>query len=298
MARKGGTHRFRSVLFTPGNSSRHLKKSFGLGADVVVLDLEDAVAVGEKIAARAVVVEALSMPRECAAYVRVNSPRTDWCFGDLLSVVGPEIEGIVLPKVESAAQLHALDWFLTQLERERELRHGAVDLLPLIETATGIQQLEAICRASFRVRRLAFGGVDYSLDLNLRVGADETQLAYARARLTHCSREAGLEPPIDTVSTEVRDPEAFRPSAQHARRLGFQGKLCIHPTQVQAANEVFRPTDAEVRRAQSIVDAFSAAEQSGRAAIEVDGMFVDYPVVEQARRILAAAWADDAGSHR
>jgi citrate lyase subunit beta/citryl-CoA lyase len=280
--------RRRSFLFTPGNSAPRLKKVFAVGADCAILDLEDAVATSEKVAARATVVAALQQPRSCPAYVRVNGLQTSWCYGDLLAVVGQQLDGIVLPKAESGSQLQTLDWILSQLETERGLVAGSLDLLPLVETARGVNALEELCTATRRVKRFAFGGVDYARDLDLRVGADEAEFAHVRARLTHCSRGAGLEPPIDTVSTQIRDPDSFAAAARRARGMGFQGKLCIHPSQVEWANRIFTPTAEEVLHARAIIQAFEAAQAEGNASIEVDGLFVDYPVAEQARRIVAA----------
>ena len=285
----------RSLLFAPANHARHAQRVFESAADAAVLDLEDAVPPAGKLAARVSALAALARPRTCAGYVRVNSFATPWCHGDLVAVVAPGTDGIVLPKAESAEQLRTLAWLIGNLERERGLPAGAIDLLPLVETARGIMALEEICSASPRVRRVAFGGGDYTLDLGLTWTAAEDELAFARARLVHCARAAGIEPPIDTVQLQLRDSERFRASAARARQLGFQGKLCIHPDQVPIANAAFGPTAAEIARARAVVTAFEAAEAAGSAAIEVDGQFVDYPVLHAARRVLALA-GRDAGS--
>ncbi len=282
----------RSLLFAPANHARHAARVFESGADAAVLDLEDAVPPAGKVAARASALAALARPRACAGYVRINSFATPWCHGDLVAVVAAGTDGVVLPKAESGEQLRSLDWLIGNLERERGLPVGAIDLLPLVETARGIIALEGICSASPRVRRVAFGGGDYTLDLGLTWTVAEDELAFARARLVHCARVAGIEPPIDTVLLQLRDGERFRTSAARARQLGFQGKLCIHPDQVAIANEAFAPTAAEIARARAVVAAFEAAEEAGSAAIEVDGQFVDYPVLHAARRVLALAGRD------
>ena len=279
----------RSWLFTPGNHARRVEKVFQSGADVAILDLEDAVAPEEKVGARGAVVAPLQRPRPCAGFVRVNGPDTAWCYGDLQAVVGPWLDGLVIPKTEAAQTLRTVDWLLTQLERERGLASGALEVVPLVETARGVLALEEICAASPRVRRIAFGGGDYTLDLRLQWTAEEGELAYARARLAHCSRVAGLEAPIDTVELQIRDPERFRRAAARARQMGFQGKLCIHPDQVPLANEAFAPTAAELAQARAVVAAFAQAEAQGVASIQIDGLFVDAPVAAQARRVLALA---------
>jgi citrate lyase subunit beta / citryl-CoA lyase len=278
----------RSFLFAPGNHERRAAKVFQSGADVAILDLEDAVAVDEKIAARESVVRALQVPRSGLGFVRVNGVETPWCWADLQAIVGPGLDGVMVPKVESAAQLQVLDWVLTQLERERGLVVGALPLLPIIETALGERHLEALAVASPRVRRFAFGGADYSLDLDLQWTVGEQEFDYLRSRLVHVSRAAGLAAPIDTVTVQVKEPERFATSAARARQFGLYGKLLIHPDQVALCHEAFAPSAAEVARAQKIVEAFAAAEAEGVASLRVDGEFVDYPVVEKARRVLAA----------
>ncbi len=282
------THAARSWLFAPANHQRRATKALELDADAVILDLEDAVAIAEKSATRAVVRDLLARPRTGAALVRVNAWNTEFCHGDIDAVVGPDLDGIVLPKVESASCLIAIDWLIANLERQRGLAHGSVDLVPIIETARGLAGAREIAAAGTRVRRLAFGAGDFTLDLGITWSAHENELVHARSELVLASRCARLEPPVDTVFIDIRDHAGFRASATLARDLGFQGKLCIHPDQVGITNEVFSPSTAEVERCQAIVDAFEQAEQAGLASIQVDGYFVDYPIYEKAVRTLAS----------
>jgi len=277
---------YRTLMFAPGNHARKVEKVFSLGADGVILDLEDAVAVDEKVATRQLVLDALAGPRSCQGYVRVNSTDTEFCYGDLCAVVASNVDGIILPKVESASQLKMIDWLMASLEREAGLAEGSVDLIPIIETGAGMLAVGEIASAGTRVRRLAFGAGDYTLDMGSSWSRNETEIADARARILLASRAAGLEPPIDTVWIEIKDDEGFASSCDLGRRLGFQGKLCIYPTQVAAANAAFTPTDDEVAKARRIVEAFETAEAEGSASIQVDGYFVDYPIVEKARRML------------
>jgi citrate lyase subunit beta/citryl-CoA lyase len=277
----------RSVLFAPGNHARRVEKALQSDADAVVLDLEDAVPIAAKEATRSLVVEAMKRPRAGFGYVRVNAFETRWCMTDLDAVVGPWLDGVVLPKCESAAQLRAIDARITELERTGGVPGGTLDLMPIVETACGIQASDEIAAACPRVHRLAFGGADYTNDLDLEWTAEERELDYARARLTHASRIAGIEPPIDTVVIQVKDMERFLASAHNGRRMGFQGKLLIHPDQIAPCHAVFTPSAAEVARAAAVVAAFEAAEASGSASIQLDGQFIDYPVVHRARRVLA-----------
>ena len=255
----------------------------------MVLDLEDAVAIAEKPATRETVVTALKVGRPCRGYVRVNSFDTDFCVADLQAVIGPWLDGIVLPKVEDPAQLIAVDWLMREGERRAKLAEGSVDLVPIIETGVGVNKAEAICGAVSRVQRIAFGAGDYHLDMNLVWDADEAALAHARGALATASRVAGIEPPIDTVVLQIRDIERFIQSARHGLTMGFQGKLCIHPDQVAPANEVFSPAADDVEHARRVIAAFDEAEAAGSASIQLDGYFIDYPIVERARRIVAVA---------
>jgi citrate lyase subunit beta/citryl-CoA lyase len=295
---------YRSFLFAPGNHPRRVAKAFTLGADAVILDLEDSVAVSDKPAARKPVAAALAdasvAMRRCRGYLRINAMATPFCFRDLLETVGPGVDGVVLPKVESAADLHAIDWMLANLERERGLAVGSLDLMPIIETAAGISRIDRILQARslkpysgvWRVQRVAFGAGDYSHDLGLAPTHDEPELLHARARLVLASRAAGLEGPIDSPWFHFKDQEGFRHAVERSRRSGFQGRLCIHPDQVPDANEGYGPTVEELAEAERIVAAFREAEATGSAAIQVDGQMVDYPIVRRAERLLKAVKGD------
>lgn len=281
----------RSLLFAPGNHARRVEKCLTLGADAVILDLEDAVAEAEKVATRAVVVQALSRPRRSLGYVRVNALGTPWALGDFLAVVAAGVDGIVLPKVESASDLRTGEWLVDSLERDRGLPRDSIDLIPIIETAAGFANMASIAAAARRTRRLAFGAGDFTLDIGLSWSADETELLPYRSQFVVQSRAAGLEPPLDTVWVALDDPEGFRRSAQRGCSLGFQGKLCIHPDQVPVVNECFRPTPRELAHARRVIEAFEQAQREGLAAIQVDGQFVDYPIVYRAQRLVARAQA-------
>lgn len=287
---------YRSFLFAPGNHARRVEKCLTLGADAVILDLEDAVANAEKAATRATVVEALQRPRRCQGYVRVNSLGTEWSHGDFVAVAAAGVDGIVLPKVESASDLETAEWLLKSLERERGLPDGGIDLIPIIETAAGYSNIGSILRAARRARRVAFGAGDFTLDVGITWSAEEAELLPYRTAFVVESRAAGLEPPLDTVWVTLNDAEGFRRSVQRAKDLGFQGKLCIHPDQVPVVNERFRPNEQELAHARKVVDAFGQAERDGLAAIQVDGQFVDYPIVYRAQRLIARAQAiEEAG---
>lgn len=281
----------RSYLFCPGNHPRKVAKVFDAGADAVILDLEDAVAIAEKEATRAPVAEALRAPRACRGYVRVNGLETGFTFGDVEAVVAPGVDGIILPKVESATDLGKVDWLIAELERRRGLPVGGIDLMPIIETGLGVANARAICAAAGRLRRVCFGAGDYTRDMGMDWTRGEAECDHARAEIVLASRIAGLEPPVDTVWADLADAEGLAASAAKVRAMGFQGKLCIHPGQVEAVHRVFTPTPEEAARAGRVVAAFEAAEAEGSASIQLDGQFIDYPIVARARRVLALARA-------
>ena len=279
---------FRSFLFAPGNHARRSEKAFTLGADAVILDLEDACPVALKVATRDSVIAALSKPRPGLGYVRVNPLSTEFGFGDITSVVRKCIDGIVVPKIESADEIKTADWLVAQVEREQGLPPNSIDIVPIIETGRGLAAIDAIARAGTRVRRIAFGAGDFTLDLNLAWSRDEAEFLYYRSTFVLASRAAGLEPPIDTVWIRLQDSEGFSASAARGRALGFQGKLCIHPDQIAVVNAAFSPSAEQVTWAGRIIEAFEIAEASGSASIQLDGQFIDYPTVHQARRIVDA----------
>ncbi len=277
---------YRSFLFAPGNHARKVEKVFDCGADNVILDLEDAVARVEKVATRAVVVEALKRPRKGGAYVRVNAFTTEFCYGDAVAVVGPGLDGIILPMVESREQLVAFDWLVGALERERGLKPGGIDIIPIIETGKGIANVRTIAGSGTRVKRMAFGAGDYTLDMNMEWTLTESELEHARAEMAVASRAAGLEAPIDTVWVHIKDLDGVASSAKRARQLGFQGKMCIYPPQVERVNAAFTPTETEIAFARRVVAAFEQAEREGSSSIQLDGYFIDYPIVYKAQRTL------------
>jgi citrate lyase subunit beta/citryl-CoA lyase len=208
------------------------------------------------------------------------------------------LDGIVLPKVETPDQLSTIDWLITQLERDRGLDAGMIDLIPIIETGKGLAVVENIAHAPQRVRRLSFGAGDFSLDMNIRWTMEEHELDYARAKIATASRAARLESPLDTVFIHLGVLEGLRSSSERARNFGFQGKLCIHPEQIEPVNQVFSPSSEEIKQAQKYVDAFKAAEASGSASIQVEGYFIDYPIVEKAQRTLDVAKAIEQSTRR
>lgn len=257
----------RSYLFVPADRIERLSKALATEADVIVVDLEDAVAPSAKARARDALASAdLPQPRVA---VRINGAGTDWCAQDIQTVQALGVTTVMLPKAEGAADIAAI----------AEALGPQVSLVALVESATGVWNVLEVARAP-RVARLAFGAIDFALDATTSL--DDAALAYARSRLVLASRIAKLPPPIDCASTLTDDPAAVEAEARIGQRLGFGAKLCIHPKQVDIVNRVHTPSDEEIGWAQEVL---AAARASGGAAVQVAGRMVDLPVIKRAERI-------------
>jgi citrate lyase subunit beta / citryl-CoA lyase len=261
----------RSYLFVPGNRPDRFEKARQSGADAVILDLEDAVQSAHKDLARQAVAAWLAPARP--VYVRINGTGTPWFERDLEVVGLPGVLGIVLPKAEHPEQVAPVAGLLA----------GEARVLPLLETALGVWNARALAQAP-RVERLAFGSVDFQLDTGIT--GEQEELLYARSRLVLASRVAGILPPVDGVTMALDDMTRLREDVARARRLGFGGKLCIHPRQVEMINRGFAPIEAEQAWARRVLE---AVETSGAGALRLDGELIDRPVIERARSILAQA---------
>lgn len=261
----------RSLLFVPGNRPERFAKACASGADAIIVDLEDAVPPAEKPAARASVQAWLSP--SCPVLLRINGVESEWFADDADLCRRPGVAGIVLPKAERAADVEAL----------ASIGGAGLGILPLIESARGMWDAHAIAAAR-NVQRLIFGTIDFQLDLGMRAAEDEL-LAF-RTRLVLVSRVAGIAPPVDGVTVAIDDVGAIAADTARARRLGFGGKLCIHPRQVGPVNAGFVPTAAEIAWARRMVE---AAARAAGSAVAVDGRMVDRPVILRAESILREA---------
>jgi citrate lyase subunit beta / citryl-CoA lyase len=285
------TDQLRSLLFCPATAARPLAKLPAIGADAVAIDLEDAVTNDRKVDARADLRAALDRFVGVRTYVRVNHPSTGLTEGDIHGVVHPNLDGIVLPKVESAETVLTAESWLTAAERANGVREGQTAILILLESAVGIHRAAEILAAGDRVETGIFGFVDFMLDLGIDIidtsdGAEE--LLLARSSVVLAARVAGRRAPLDGPFIDISASDRFLAQCRQARRLGFAGKMLIHPSQVELAHRGFAPTADEAELARRIVDQFAEAERHGVAAIVVDGRLVDYPVMMRAQRIVDA----------
>jgi citrate lyase subunit beta / citryl-CoA lyase len=270
-----------SYLFVPADRPERFAKALASGAGAVIVDLEDAVAPGAKEAAREALSQWLTsesaLTSSTPLLVRINAACTECFHRDLaLLCQAPRgvVSGVVVPKAESAAVLEQVHH-----------RCQGLPTLPLVETATGFDRLKLLTRAA-GVQRLVFGSIDFQLDLGIEEGEVGVELLFFRSQLVLASRLARLPAPVDGVTATLDDPARTERAAQAARRLGFGGKLCIHPRQVAAVHAAFAPSQADIAWARRVLQ---AAEQSGGAAVAVDGRMVDKPVERQAARILGLA---------
>lgn len=276
----------RSLLFVPATSDRKIDKAFASQADGVIVDFEDAVAVSEKPAARAALAGIVSAPRALPCWVRINAMTTRFCHQDVVAATIPGVAGIILPKVESPADVAAVDWLMSQIEAESGMPDRSVALMGIVETARGLVHVDAIAQASPRLQRLLFGAVDLAADMAVDMDDAGGATAQARFAITRASRAGGLQAPLDTAYTDIPNLEELRATTKRARALGYGGKTCIHPSQVAVVNEVFSLTPQERTWAERVVSEFAKAESQGLAAFKLDGEMIDYPVVERARKLL------------
>ncbi|MBI5288831.1 MAG: CoA ester lyase [Chloroflexi bacterium] len=278
----------RTLLFVPGNRQRMLEKAPRAGADIIVVDLEDAVPAGEKREARRLVRSLLTSVAggSAAVFVRVNNVHTGLARGDLMDIVRPGLAGVVHPKTDQPQDLRDLDVLLREAEVRNRVRPGDVAVIPLIETPRAILRCHEIARATDRVSALSFGGEDYSAELG--VPRSDEAFTYARGVIVTVAAAIGV-PAIDTPYPVIDDERGLRREAKLAAAIGFRGKYVIHPDHVRAVNNAFSPGADQIAAARRIVDAAKRAEKQRKGSIALDGRMIDAPIVERASRLLAMA---------
>src|SRR5256714_1429774 len=311
MAVKNRPHR--SELAVPGTNLRAMEKAPTLGADLVFLDLEDAVAPDDKVRARTIVIEALKTHdwSACSVSVRINGLDTFWCCRDVVEVVeeaGHVLDTVLIPKVGSPADVAFVATLLDQIEQERGF--APINLHVLIETAKGMANVEAIARSRpDRMEAMVFGVADYAASVQARTtnigganpdyamltdpddaGVREThwgdQWHFAISRIVAACRAEGLRP-IDGPFGDFNDADGYRAAARRAAALGCEGKWAIHPSQIALANEVFTPSEAEIARARRILEAMEGAAKEGRGAVSLDGRLIDAASIRMAENLIA-----------
>jgi citrate lyase subunit beta/citryl-CoA lyase len=292
--------RLRSLLFTPGHKPAMVAKAFTSAADGVIVDLEDAVPVDQKPAARAGLA-ALPDPGGREVFVRVNGVTTGLLWGDLTAAVEARPAGVILPKAERPEDVLRIDGALLAAEDRAGVEPGSTALLLLIESALGLVNAYEMARASSRVASLIFASGeegDLVADLGVSWSLAGPELLTARSQMVIAARAAGLDFPLDAVYMNIRDLDGLRAEAELAKRLGLTGKLCVHPAQIPVVNEVFSPSAEEIAEQRRILEAFEKALAEGSGAVLLDGKMIDYANANRARRILALAGESEIGDDR
>ena len=275
------------MLFLPGNTPNMLINGDTLGADTVIFDLEDAVSPDEKDAARILVRNALKYQNfsGCEVVVRINPTDTEFWKEDLDAVIPLKPDMIMPTKVSGGEMIREVSAYMGQVEERSGIEKGSVKILPLIETALGVEKAFEIASSDVRVAGLFLGGEDFTADMHCKRTKEGQEIFYARTRLVCAARAWGIEA-YDTPFTDVEDMEGLRKDTEFAKSLGFAGKAVISPRHVDIVNEVFSPTEAEIEYAHDVMDAIEDGKRQGKGVISLRGKMFDAPIVKRAQQVL------------
>jgi citrate lyase subunit beta / citryl-CoA lyase len=271
----------KAYLFAPGNSEKKMLKALNIDTEAVIIDLEDAVVAKEKDKARQLVYSVLNNLElediKTKIYVRINSIKTPWFFDDMNLINRlPQLDGIMVPKSEDR----------TSITLAAELLNREIEILPLIESARGVNNIEDVLCSHHSVRKVAFGSVDFALDLGVDWSEDGMERTYAMSKLVLASRSLGLEPPIDAVFPVIDKKDSFISDTKKGKQLGFYGKMVIHPKQIEWVNEVYTPNANQVEWCTKVINVYETPNNEG--AIDMDGKLIDRPVYLLAKRLIAS----------
>lgn len=281
--------KMRSMLFMPGNNPGMLRTGGIHGTDGIILDLEDAVSLGEKDAARALVKYALStLSYPCCVLVRINGIATPYWEADLNAVIPCGPDALMIPKCESPEEIQALDSAVTKLERQAGLPEGSVRFMCLIESPLGIRNGFEIAAASKRVESLALGAADLTADLGTQVSVEGTEVAYAMGKMLMDARAAGVYA-YDSAYPDVENINGLTARCRAAKQMGYDGKPVISPSHVDIVNKIFSPSRQEIEKARAIVEAAQAGIRQGLGVISLNGAMIDAPILKRARQVLEMA---------
>lgn len=281
----------RSMMFVPGNNPGMLQNAGIYGADTIIFDVEDSVALTEKDAARNLVRNAIELIRyPCEVAVRINHIETPFGLADLQAILPSKPDLIRLPKAETADDIRQVDQLIAEAEQQQGFAPGSIKLMAAIETAKGILNAYDIVTASSRMVAIAIGGEDFVADLRTCRTRDGKELFAARSHLVLAGRAAGIHV-VDSVFANVNDEEGFIAETKMIKELGFDGKSVINPRQIRLVHQVFAPSPAEVERARRVIAAYEEALAKKSGVIALDGKMIDTPVVARAQRILDYAAA-------
>lgn len=278
------------MLYIPGNNPAMLQNGGVYGADCVLLDLEDAVALNQKDAARILVRNMLQDIDyyNCEVSVRVNHISTPFGKADLEEIVPLQPDAIRFPKTETIEELASLIKIIKEIEDKHNLGHDKLKIHAMIETAIGVQNVYQIASFSKRVDAITIGGQDLTADMGIAKTKDNAGIDYARKQIVMAAKANSIDA-IDTVFADVDDEEGLRRETEYAKKIGFTGKAVINPRQIDIVNQVFMPSDEEIRQASKIYRGWIKAKEQGLGVFAIDGKMVDAPVMERAKRVLEIA---------
>ena len=278
------------MLYIPGNNPAMIQQGGVYGADSILLDLEDAVALNQKDAARILVRNMINVIDfyDSEVCVRVNHLSTPFGLADLEAIVPLQPSAIRYPKTESGEEVAELLKIIEQIEDRHGLPHTKMTLHAMIETAMGVQNVFDIASKFDRVDAITIGGQDLTADMNIVYTPDGAGIDFARKRIVMAAKASHIDV-IDTVFPDVNDEEGLRRETEYAKRIGFTGKAVINPRQIEIIHDVYTPTDEEVRKAYRIVKEFKINSAAGIGVFAIDGKMIDAPIVTRAEYILRLA---------
>ncbi|SYW01249.1 citrate lyase, citryl-ACP lyase (beta) subunit [Oenococcus oeni] len=282
----------RTMMFVPGNNPAMLKDAGIYGADSIMFDLEDAVSLSEKDAARILVFNALTTQDygDAELVVRVNGLDTPFFKNDVYAMVKAGVDVIRLPKTESAEMMRQLESVIEEAEKKFSIEVGTTHMMAAIESAKGVLNAPEIAAASDRMIGIALSAEDYTTDMKTHRYPDGAELEFARNMVLHAARAAGIAA-FDTVFTNMNDTEGFIRETQYIHQLGFDGKSLVNPRQIPLVNQVYAPSESEIEKAEDVINAIEEAKAKGSGVISLNGQMVDRPVVLRAQRVMKLAKA-------
>jgi citrate lyase subunit beta / citryl-CoA lyase len=286
----------RTMLYIPGNNPSMVQTGGVYGADSILLDLEDAVAVNRKEDARILVRNMLEFMDfgDVEVTVRINGMDTDYAMADLKEIVPMKPDAIRIPKISSAADVKKADRIISKIEVQSGLAEGSTKIHAMIETAFGVENAFSIATSSPRISALTIGAQDLTADMKVVKTEEGEEISYARRRIVMAAKAAGIAA-IDTVYADVDNEEGLIKETEMIKGLGFDGKAVINPRQINPIHKVYMPSEKEIYKASTIVEAFKKAKRDGVGVFAIEGKMIDAPVVARAQRVLELAGIEIGG---
>lgn len=276
----------RTMMFVPGNSPKMINSAAIHGADSLMFDIEDSIPVTEKDTARLLTAEALkTMDFGCETVVRINHPtQTPYGLDDLELIARAKPNLIRLPKTEDVSEVELVAAKIEEIEKENGWPEGTINIIVAIESVKGLYNVREICHGP-RVIGIALGAEDFRADIRTGKSKPAVELFFARSTILMAAREAGIRC-VDTVFSDVKDPEGFKEEVTFIKSLGFDGKSCIHPSQIKMVHDIYTPSDKEIEHSVKVLNSYADAVRRNLGVIAVDGKMIDGPIVVRAQRIV------------